>query len=205
MINFTFRPINWTGPRTPWHERRSRWTFKASWSDTLKLLDRELRLLDAERVVIEADFREQDIRIDGMIRANARQPEFPGIRIAFDSKHGPLIYQTDEHELWQHNVRAIALSLEALRSVDRYGVTKHAEQYTGWRAIGSGTATPMPAGPMTHADAEKFVWEHAGPGSFASLRAGYRAAARRLHPDVGGDAELFKQLQEARRVLGGDL
>lgn len=40
---------------------------------------------------------------------------------------------------WQINLRAIALGLEALRKLDRYGITSRGEQYTGWRAI---EATP---------------------------------------------------------------
>ena len=36
---------------------------------------------------------------------------------------------------WQANVRGIALALEALRAVDRYGVTQQAEQYRGWTAL----------------------------------------------------------------------
>lgn len=162
MISFTYRPLQWDRPRTPVDQRRSRWPFKAGWSDTLNLLQRELGYLDARNCVLEADFREYDLRQDGMPRANARQPDFPGVRIAFDSKHGPLVYATDTHDFWQHNVRAIALSLEALRSVDRYGVTKRAEQYTGWKAIGSGP-TAMPAGPMSREEAAKHIAQVVDP------------------------------------------
>lgn len=42
----------------------------------------------------------------------------------------------------------------------------------------------------------------ADPGK---ARAAYKIAARRLHPDAGGDVKLFQRLQEARRILGGDL
>lgn len=202
MINFRLRPIQWTGPRTPSHARRSRYQFKASWATTLDLLDRELGYLNARNPVIEADFREQDLRVDGLPRSSARQPTFPGVRIAFDSKHGPLVYQTDQYEHWQHNVRAISLGLEALRKVDRYGITRHAEQYTGWRAIGSGPTT-MPAGPMTREQAAEFIQgesRNIEPG--ATLRDHYRSAARLLHPDAGGSTELFQELQQARKVLG---
>ena len=142
----TFRPLTWTGPSTPAAQRRSRWTFKASWSDTLTLLDGELAHLGAHEVVIEADFREKDIRLDGMPRASAPQPEHPGVRIAFESKHGPLVYAADSCTDWQHNVRSIALGLEALRAVDRYGITRRAEQYAGWRQIeAKGTEPEMTA------------------------------------------------------------
>jgi hypothetical protein len=218
MINYTFRPLQWDRESTPVWERRSRSTFKAGWSQTLNLLRRELEHLDAEQVVIEAGFRESDIRIDGMPKGNAPQPAHPGVRIAFNSRHGALVYATDTHDYWQHNVRAIALALEALRSVDRYGVTKRAEQYRGWKAIGSGT--PMPGGPgMTRRQAADFISEHAiesplsgrpvftpdevflNPGKAITA---YRIAARRLHPDTGGSAAEFQQLQHAKTALNGD-
>jgi hypothetical protein len=66
-----------------------------------------------------------------------------------ETKHGPLVYSADSCALGQHNVRSIALGLEALRAVERYGVTHQGEQYTPWKAIGSGP-TPMPSnGAMT--------------------------------------------------------
>ncbi len=45
-----------------------------------------------------------------------------------------LVYATDACEFWQHNVRSIALGLEALRAVDRYGISRRGEQYAGFRA-----------------------------------------------------------------------
>lgn len=202
-MNYTFRPLQWAGPITPAEQRRSRWAFRAGWSDTLRLLEDELWRLDADRVVVEADFRERDLRRDGMPRADARQPEFPGVRIAFDSKHGPLVYATDAYEFWQHNVRAVALSLEALRAVDRYGVTKRAEQYTGWRAIGVGPATPMDTGPMTEAQARDLLLALVGvPNGDNSDLALYRRAVKIAHPDQGGSRAVWDQVQEARKALG---
>lgn len=207
-MNARFRPLVWTGPATPAAERRSWFSFRASWPQTLELLQRELGYLDAVDVVIEADFRQDDLRLDGWPRANARQPEHPGVRLAFGSKHGPLIYATDAYAHWQHNVRAIALGLEALRAVDRYGVTKTGEQYTGWRAL--------PAGPsrdtgMDRTEAARLVLRIAGETGGGlligvrddpELRRKYaRIAARIAHPDTGGSPGHFQALQAALAVL----
>ncbi|MCA1570764.1 MAG: J domain-containing protein [Chloroflexi bacterium] len=205
-MNYTFRPLGpWLEPDTD--PRRSRYTFKAPWSDTLNLLAYELDHLDARNIVLQADFREQDLRADGMPRSNARQPTHPGVRVAFDSKHGALTYATDSCEFWQHNVRSIGLGLEALRAVDRYGVTRRGEQYTGWKQLPSGIA--MPAA-MTVEDAVRFLLDAAddhltGVGAVLTLpvtrEAVYRRAAKLLHPDAGGDTAAFQRLQEAKRVL----
>jgi hypothetical protein len=182
MQHFTFRPIErWLGPSTP---SRRYSPFRASYSQTLALLDRELRALRASRVVIQLALEESDIRLDGLPRASAR-PKHPGVILAFHSdKHGmDLQYALDAYTKWEDNLRAIALGLEALRKVDRYGVTKHGEQYRGWRQLGPGNdgASLVERG---HVLIEKH-------GSITE-------ALRATHPDHGGDPEDFIAVQAAR-------
>jgi hypothetical protein len=197
-VNYTFRPLRWVDASTPAHARRSRWTFKASWQDTLNLLARELQHLKARDVVIEADFREQDIRLDGMPRSNARVPEHPGVRIAFESKHGPLVYATDSCAYWQHNVRSIALGLEALRAVDRYGVTKRGEQYTGWKSIAAAPA----AVPLLGDEAWALLGELSGVSLLDTpTDRVVSLARRRAHPDGGGTSETWAKFNEALKVV----
>lgn len=180
----TFRALPvWPYPVTP--QRRSRWTFKAPWSDTLARLQDEIRWLDGSNVVIGAGFREADIRKDGYPRSDAREPSHPGVEVSFDSRHGRLVYSTDVCAWWQHNVRSIALGLEALRAVDRYGISARGQQYAGWAQLGAG-------GP----DAErgrKLVERHGG----------VRAALMATHPDHQGDPLDFADVQ-AYRELAGD-
>lgn len=204
-MQYTFRPLGaWTEGNT--EDRRRRSTFKATWYDTLRLLRGELARLDAENVVIQADFHERAFRLDGTgPRADARQPLHPGVRVAFDSKHGSLTYATDSCEFWQHNVRSIALGLEALRAVDRYGVTKSGEQYRGWAQLGPGTAAP-PTGMTTDAASELiqkwggFPIHKLNQSEHASL---FRRARANAHPDrLGGDSSAFLLLEQAGRALG---
>lgn len=196
----TYRPLVWAGPRTPADQRRSRYQFKAGWSNTLDLLDRELAQLDASEVVIEADFREQDLRVDGMPRANARQPEFPGVKISFNAPGiGRVEYGTDTYELWQHNVRAIALSLEALRAVDRYGTTTGRQQYTGFKAIGATPAVAKLTAAVARDTLLALVGEVDGDNTDRAL---YRRAVKVAHPDHGGTRAAWDQLQAIKAVLG---
>jgi len=146
-----------------------------------------------------------------MLHARARVGH-PGVAISFTSRFGPLRYATDAYERWyshgldgwQANVRAIALALEALRAVDRYGVTRRGEQYTGWRAI----AAPAPLFATPH-DAETWMRGYAaelfGPDGAAryngSLAPLYRAMAKRMHPDTGAPRADWDRLDAARRLL----
>lgn len=183
---YTFRPLpTWPYPATPPENRRSRYTFRAGWQDTLDLFAHELDMIAGDGVVIAAGFREGDVRQDGMPRANAREPIHPGVEISFDSPRGRLVYSTDICERWQHNVRSIALGLEALRAVDRYGITHRGEQYAGFLALPPGTPS---------IDKGRELVEAAG---------GIRAALMKHHPDHGGDPADFADVQ-AFRVFVGD-
>lgn len=189
MTSFTFRALpDWPHPST----RDRRWRpFKASYSDTESLIERELRHLNATAVILAAGFRDRDLRIDGTPRANAPQPTHPGVELSFDTprvqRGRRLVYATDACHHWQDNVRSIALGLEALRAVDRYGITRHGEQYAGWLQITTG------------ADDHPTI----GRGRALIREAGgdVRAAKRATHPDAGGNRLDFESVIMAERAI----
>lgn len=197
----------WPGvPTKPYARQRSR--FATNWSKTIDLLERELEHLKAKDVVIQADCDRDQIRLDGHFRANAKL-RGPGVVLSFESKHGPLSYPCDTFLDWQDNVRAIALALEALRTVDRYGVTKNAEQYRGWAAL------PAPQDSSRFASAQQAAeWLASytnakvglAPSSIFTMRNEYemarKAAAAQAHPDRrGGDCTEWNRLNAAVEVL----
>lgn len=198
-LEVTFRPLPvWPHPPTKFPA----WSpFRASYSNTLEILERELNMLDGRNVVIGIGLRERDIRVDGLPRADARATTHHGVELSFDSTYGRLVYATDAFETgmgevgWQANLRAIALGLEALRKVDRYGISRRGEQYAGYRALPG-----LAMGGMTEQTARTIIREWAGKteGDDRSL---YRAALKRAHPDVGGTAEIFAAVREAGRIL----
>ncbi len=221
-MRYTVRPISdrtWLRPAS----QRQRSRFDAKWTQTLELLSREIDHLGGRDVVIEVDVREQDLKLDGTLRANARTPEQPAVVVAFEtSKHGAMLYRCDRFYApyygqidWQHNVRAIALTLEALRAVDRYGATQTGQQYTGFKALPAGRA--MPASHMTREGAAELL-ERIAVGDEGALRERtvqrlldspelarqvWREAVKVTHPDKrGGDHTAWDQVEHAARVLG---
>jgi hypothetical protein len=195
----TYRPIvAWPGKQTT---SRKRGAFKAGYTDTLRLLDRELRHLGARSVVFQVAMDASDIRLDGQPRAGARA-RHPGVIVSFESKHGPLSYPCDTFSSWEDNVRAIALALEHLRTVDRYGVTKTGEQYRGWSKLPPPIVTPAP---MSEDIAYGTLFEFGGGEEITkeNLDQIYRRAAMATHPDRGGSAEKFKLVARAKEVLEG--
>lgn len=195
----TYRPLE-QYPGTPTARRVFGPFGRATWNSTLDKLEHELEALRATNVVLMMDLTESDLRLNGQIRAGAR-PATPRVVLAFGSIHGPLKYACDRFHDWQDNVRGIAHGLEALRKLERYGIASRGEQYTGWKALGAGIA--LGPATMTVEQALTFLDEHAGmgEGSRGDIGELYRLAAKRLHPDNGGDEDLFKRLVEAKRIL----
>lgn len=222
----TVGPIReWPGTLSA--ERRAA-PFSAGLTDTLRILDREIYNLVDTRA--QQDSAELLIAIpagafrrDGKPYANARA-EHPGVIFSLDSRHGHISYPCDTFTTWQDNLRAIALALEALRKVDRYGVTKHGEQYRGFLELES---TAAPQGFSDVGQAVDFLVsiighptmpsvEHVDVGDPASLRRAdedlravrrtlIRKAQRATHPDAGGDTVTFQRvsLAEAKLREGG--
>ncbi|MDQ0894447.1 hypothetical protein [Agromyces ramosus] len=207
----TLGPIReWPGELTP-AGRRERSKFKTAGydgysrrstplSNTLEILDRELRMIGAKNAEMLVAIAPQDFRQDGKPRAQAKA-EHPGVILSFDSRHGALSYPCDTFTTWQDNLRAIALSLEKLRAVDRYGVTTRGEQYRGFLALEA--PTPTFAGFATVSAAELFIMDLLGDADLDGMgpRAVMRAAKRTAHPDTGGSAELFQKVLAAEELL----
>jgi len=208
LIPHHVRPLTGTARAKLSGGRPKRSQFDSTWSQTLATLMDEVRHLGAREFVLMLDVGEADIRLDGQVRANARPgSEAAAVAIESSSK-GALLFATDRFDQWQHNVRAIALGLEALRKVERYGIVQSDEQYRGWQALPPGT--PMPAARMTVEQAARFIAEHSDDpaGRVGDVAADphfalalYRDAAKTLHPDAGGDAELFQRLGDARQII----
>lgn len=195
----------WPGALTADHARQ-RSKFSTPLTLTLPLLTRELDMLGARNAVLEVAIPSEQFRIDGRPRATARATH-PGVVLSLPhTKFGPLRYATDTFTTWTDNLRAIALGLEALRKVERYGITRRGEQYAGFKALPPGDQP----GPLTAAAALVFLTSAAGwqepldTGNPSMVDAAYRDAAKRLHPDAGGSTSAFQRLQEAMRVIRGE-
>lgn len=204
-----------TWPQADTSERRNA-PFKATWFKTQELLTKELHNISATEVQLWTMHGLGQRRNDGTPRTD-RQPSHPGVILTFKRQSWndttkatevvEMRFPCDTFTLWEDNVRAVALALEALRKVDRYGVNP-GSQYTGFRAL-----PPAPNGhtQMTPEQAARFIIDNCGANipaqpkeiiensDYTDLL--YKLAAKRLHPDKGGDAMEFQKLEEARRML----
>lgn len=208
----TLRPIaSW--PHDYTLDRRSS-PFSSSLTTTLDTLGRELRHLGTGRrnaeSVLQIAMREQDFRIDGLPRANAT-PQHPGVILNIESRHGTLSYPCDTFTRWQDNLRAITLGLEALRRVERYGITQTGQQYRGWHAIESKPAVDAVSAACVvlariawpnENDECQARWAHKITSDQRIRHTTYRQARAKAHPDRhAGDRALWDHAEGAIAVL----
>lgn len=175
MMQVIFRPLP-VWPHKPSQRRSSQ--FATPYPRTLAQLEREIGYLGGRDVTIGIGLEEFDIRQDGMPRANARPVGHPGVEVSFDTRdYGRQTYATDQFWDWRDNVRAVVLSLEALRAVERYGVSK-GRQYAGFALL--------TAGPGLEEQGRLLVER------FGSIK----EALRHTHPDTG-DADMTTREYQA--------
>lgn len=205
MLKAIFRPLKkWPGLRTdPTDRRRS--PFDSSYVSTLDLLERELAHLRAHNVVIQVIVDPSQIRNDGLLRTITAIKD-PAVIVSFSSSGGDeYSYPCDTFTDYPSNLRAIALALEALRKVDRYGVTRRGEQYQGFRAL---PPPDEPAPVMSVEQAAEFIGSLTGVPASTMLAdrdlfdMTFKLASKRVHPDTAnGSHDQFVKLQEAGAVL----
>lgn len=153
----------------------------------------ELRRMDASSAVISSNVQ---LRGDGLPRSGQPQPTDPGVAVYFKFERQDVCLACDTWTTVEDNLWAVALTLEAMRGIDRWGAAKLKATFTGYAAL------PAPAGALW--------WEVLGLHDRATLeqvRDAYRALARAHHPDAGGTHEEFVRIQSAydvaMKVRGG--
>lgn len=203
--SLTCRPLGtWPWPAKADWERFPGSRFKAYWSQTVDELKRELGLLGVSQGVLEVDVAHPNaIRKDGWIYEDAKVKS-PRVILRFALEgQGALVYKCDQYDDWKANVRAIRLGLEALRAVDRYGITSRREQFAGFKELPSTTGPTMTttraaevlAGSSAQAAIAKVL------GDVKTAHDAALVAVKKAHPDAGGTAERFHVVQTARKVL----
>jgi hypothetical protein len=179
--------------------------FRAGLTSTVKALGVELRALDAVDVILQVALPASDFRIDGRPRARA-VVEHPGVILSFEADAGPLSFPADRYRDMWDNLRAITLTMNALRDVTRYGVSQTGEQYRGWAALEAGpSARPPRPNEFENVDqATEYLIDSVAFDADEVIPAGAKLVqlARRVsHPDMGGNAEWFDRVNQAADFL----
>lgn len=152
----------------------------------LELLEEEIAAIKGSDVVIGLVVDERHIGFSGALKVNGwKALQHRGAEVSFAVPGGRrLVFYTDAFDDVVQNLRAIGLGLEALRAVERYGITSTSEQYAGFQMLEAG------------GDVER-------GRKLVAAAGGIGAALKRAHPDHGGTVDDFKAVQAFRASQGG--
>lgn len=129
--------LEWPRPRT---EKPRASQFRTSWARSLVKLEEEIGRSGGSDVEIGIVATPDQLTYGGFPRANLRVL-YRGVEVSFERDGRRLAFRTDAYPFLHDNIHAIALTLEALRAVERYGATS-GEQWSGFAALTAGGPDP---------------------------------------------------------------
>lgn len=186
-MTITAYPLSWpvAWPRS---KSRQRSRFNTSPADARDGLMLELDRLGARSIVVSTNI---ELRRDGLPYANRRPVEDPGVAVYFRLNGEDRCIAVDRWDSVGDNMHAIALTIAALRGIDRWGSTGMvAAAFAGFAAL--------PAGANHAPRPWRAVLEVAPDADRIAIDAAYRRLAKTWHPDVcGGDDSRFLEIQAA--------
>jgi hypothetical protein len=170
-------PLTWPPGRPRTVGRRDS-KFELALGESMRRALNELKLLGARDVIISSNI---PTRLDGLPYATTSEPNDPGIAVYFNRRvkgaTKPYVIACDTYRRVRENMRAIAMTIEALRTIERHGAETMLEQaFTGFAAL-------------PPANASRPWWEVLGVPTNATesqVQDAYRVLARIHHPDVAG-------------------
>lgn len=160
-------------------------------------LREELQRLGASTITLSTNV---PLRQDGEPHSGAagRRMDDPGVAIYFMLKGKPLVMAQDRYRDVAANMRSLALAVEGMRQLERHGGGTMME-----RAFSGFAALPPPDGVKPRRPWWEVLRYPVDPAERELLSAGevearFRTLAKKLHPDVGGSAEAFSELERAK-------
>lgn len=165
-MNIRFRPLEtWTTAPGAWRSGL-RMPGKLNYPLIVKRFETELSELKASNIWIESGHDEDDLRLDGHLKQDAKPPRFPGVIVRLHAavSHGipgearkplgPLRFQCHTYDDWQANLWAVAMTMERLRSIAGYGTATESAIYALF-ADDSPQASPPGEEPSASAGKQK--------------------------------------------------
>lgn len=180
-------PPGW--PRTDWNRQEPAKFQTSLWGATQNLI-REIELLGGTNLIISSNLR---LRKDGLPYADQRQPQDTGVAVYFTWNGEQQCIPCDKWQKVEDNLHAIDLTINALRGLDRWGAKEMVNAaFRGFKALPAAIIVGAGTSRAWHE-----VLEVSSTASWDVVEAAYRRLLHRVHPDKGGSAEAFQELQNA--------
>lgn len=171
-------PDGWPRTKTRKDGRFADWTV---YTASVKLRE-ELGKMGATGIIVSSSV---PLRRDGIPLSQPPVDKDPGVAIYFTWQKKPMCIACDRYTDVADNIRALTLTLEALRAIERHGSTDLLNRaFTGFEALPERSAWHTVLG----------VDKSATP---AEIDRAYRALAKVKHPDVGGSEHEMAEINAA--------
>lgn len=184
-------PLTWPVdfPRTK-NPQRSRFSSKLTVGASRDALLAELRLMKTTNIIISSDV---PIKKDGMLYATYKVKD-SGIAVYFTYKNSPTVLCCDKWNTIQDNLHAIERTVNALRQLERDGVSDLLNRvFTGFKAL-----------PQNAGEGNASWWIVLGLTTEATkddVRRAFTKLSFQYHPDHNnGNAEHFLTIKKAYEI-----
>lgn len=169
-------PKNW--PKTE-PVRKENGKFKQSLAGALSNLKTECARLGGKNLVLSSNYT-----------LGNERPAESGVVAYFQLDNQPIAIPCDRWRLVEHNVQAIALTIEAMRGMERWGA-KHmiTAMFTGFKALPQKASGISPHLTLGLEEGKQYTEQE--------ITDAYKRKAKTEHPDAGGSDERWRVLREA--------
>jgi hypothetical protein len=163
--------------------------FKVTMDHAQRYLHLEIKRLGGLDLIISTNI---PVRQDGMLYSDwmKRKIDDPGVAIYFKYKGKDISMCCDQYEKIWENVYALGKGIEALRGMERWGVSDFLERaFTGFTALPEAKSTQI----------WWVVLEVPESANAVQIEQAFRSKAHLCHPDKGGTTDDFNRISEARK------
>jgi hypothetical protein len=159
--------------------------FKVTLPSALANLEKQVRLMGGSNLVLSSNYT-----------LGSSNPTEPGVVAYFSWNKLDMAIPCDRWQRIEANVQAIALTVEAMRGMERWGA-KHmiTAMFSGFKALPASTGGINPRAVLGLDD-------NNAPLTESEITEAYKRKAKTEHPDMpGGSAEKWARLREAHDLL----
>ena len=179
-------PLTWPQDRKRTQARkRERSPFGVNFGVACDRLLNELRKMGARYAVISSNVPGYERQGVWRPYADSGQPDDPAVAVYFDLDGDAICLCCDQWKKVVDNVRAIGLTVEAMRGLERWGAAERKRAFQGFKAL--------PAS----GDDWRTVLGIAGSPDLGAVKQKYRQLAAAAHPDQGGNPHEMSRINQA--------
>ena len=120
------------------------------------------------------------------------RPDDPGVAVYVVKGESPRVFACDQYQTLRGNMRAIRLTLEQLRQIEKRGLNEGQRAYQGFQQL-----PPEGETTDTHVPMWWNILDVSREASIGQVKSAYRKKAKSAHPDQGGSKQQWNRLRDA--------